>query len=94
MNDLIHKKPLLKWLRDYQFENFAEVGNEREYNFIDNLVKGIENEPVIEAAPIKHGKWTLVAFNRGIKICQCSVCNKRTYGSLEYCGRCGAKMDL
>lgn len=47
---MIDEKGLLHWLRDYQFEFFAGVGCEKEYNFIENLIKGIENEP-------KVGEW-------------------------------------
>ena len=55
--ELIDRKALLKWLRDYQLENFARFGYEREYNFIENLIKGIENEPTVESAPVVHGHW-------------------------------------
>lgn len=47
---MIDERSLLNWLRNYQFENYAEVGHEKEYNFIENLIKGIENEP-------KVGEW-------------------------------------
>jgi hypothetical protein len=42
---------------------------------------------------VAHGHWSLVAFSRGIKVCKCSVCNNNQYGSTQYCGNCGAKMD-
>lgn len=47
---MIDERKLLNWLLNYQFENYAEVGHEREYIFIENLIKGIENEP-------KVGEW-------------------------------------
>lgn len=47
---MIDERSLLNWLRNYQFENYAEVGHEKEYNFIESLIKGIENEP-------KVGEW-------------------------------------
>ena len=71
MSDLISRKHLLNWLRNYQFENFAEVGHERQYNFMENLIKGVENEPTVEAVPVVHGEW--IKNNKGIFIC--SKCN-------------------
>ena len=47
---MIDERSLLNWLRNYQFENYAEVGHEKEYNFIESLIKGIENKP-------KVGEW-------------------------------------
>lgn len=45
MSDLIDRRKVLNWLENYKFEFCAEVGKEREYNFVENLIKGIENEP-------------------------------------------------
>lgn len=42
---MIDERRLLNWLRSYQFENYAEVLYEKEYNFIESLIKRIENEP-------------------------------------------------
>lgn len=47
---MINERHLLSWLRNYQFENYAEVEHKREYNFIESLIKGIENES-------KVGEW-------------------------------------
>lgn len=40
------------------------------------------------------GKWTYIGISEvtGLKICKCSVCNKRTYGSQNFCPNCGADM--
>ena len=46
MSDLIDRRKVLNWLENYKFEFCAEVGKEREYNFVENLIKGIENEPI------------------------------------------------
>ena len=55
----------------------------------------IWNAPTIEAEPVRHGRWIYIrnsSFNP-LKICECSVCHRKTYGSLDFCGNCGAKMD-
>ena len=40
------------------------------------------------------GHWTYIGNNgvNGLKICECSQCHKRTYGSHNYCPNCGADM--
>lgn len=92
MSDLIDKRPLLMWLRDYQFENYAGVGHEKEYNFIENLIKGIENEPTVEAIPkdkldeiveqlknisvLIYGEFNVLGLERAIEIVK-GVMNER-----------------
>ena len=50
--ELIDKKPLIRHLVDWQMEQFAEVGHEREFNLLDLIIKGIENEPTVEAKEV------------------------------------------
>jgi len=38
------------------------------------------------------GEWKLVGFDHGLKIVECSICNKRAYGSTCYCPNCGKRM--
>lgn len=40
------------------------------------------------------GEWIYIGQSEatGLKICKCSECHKRTYGSLDFCGNCGADM--
>ena len=42
----------------------------------------------------KKGKWTYIGISEvtGLKIYKCNVCNKRTYGSQNFCPNCGADM--
>lgn len=49
---LIDKKPLIRQLVNWQMEQFSEVGHEREFNLLDMIIRGIENEPTIEAVPV------------------------------------------
>ena len=58
----------------------------------------IEDEPEIEAEPVKHGKWIghLNELFPSETTQECSVCHKEEYISLfhdNYCPYCGAKMD-
>lgn len=57
-------------------------------------IKLINELPSADVEPIRHGFWKYICNSSlGLKICECSVCHKRTYGSLTYCANCGAKMD-
>lgn len=54
--------------------------------------------PTEDVAPIKHGHWKEVYDKDGDPFFRrkfyCSVCNDwQTYGELDYCPNCGAKMD-
>ena len=43
--DLIDRGALVRHLVDWQMESFSEVGHEKEYNLLDMIIRGIENEP-------------------------------------------------
>lgn len=86
MSDLISRKYLLRWLRDYQLENYAEVGHEKEYNFIENLIKGIENEPSVE--PVR-GEWIK---RKWWEYSVCSNCNCEAEYQYNFCPACGCDM--
>ena len=44
-NDLIDRGALVRHLVNWQMESFSEVGHEKEYNLLDMIIRGIENEP-------------------------------------------------
>ena len=62
--------------------------NEQGYDIV--YVDDIFEEPIIDAQPIKHGYWVVARDG----VTRCSIC----YGASDYernfCGDCGAKMDL
>jgi hypothetical protein len=57
----------------------------------------VEDEPTIDAEPVRHGKW----IDRTIKVSAeltniihvCSVCEEMAVGKYRYCPHCGARMD-
>lgn len=61
--------------------------------------KKIENIPAADVRPIIHGKWIELPGTRISNLVdfKCSVCGGNMCMSddceLEWCGRCGAKMD-
>ena len=60
----------------------------------DYLLCKIMKQPIIDAAPVVHGRW--ITFHTGTDyITQCSECNESFYSvsDLDYCPHCGAQMD-
>ena len=59
------------------------------------MLDEIEALPASDVQPVKHGQWKYIGITKvsAIKICECNQCHKKTYGSLDYCGNCGARMD-
>lgn len=59
----------------------------------------VENEPTVEAEPVKHGKWVHDGYDipHGVDWMHCSECgNREPYvpaAMTNYCPNCGAKMD-
>lgn len=49
--------------------------------------------PAADVVPVRHGKWAQTGYDHGLKVCECSVCKKRAYGSTKFCSNCGAVMD-
>lgn len=62
-------------------------------NFVRNV---INEQPTIEAEPVRHGRWIDGMPYTGSHWKVCSKCHKSAdhpAGGHEYCGHCGAKMD-
>jgi hypothetical protein len=56
----------------------------------------VEDEPTIDAEPVRHGKWMPISSNKKwIDVSKCSVCGKQ-YSlyplDYNYCPNCGADM--
>lgn len=93
--ELIDKKQLIRHLVDWKMEQFAEVGHEREFNLLDLIIKGIENEPTVEAKEVVHGYVKTVDGKMGVMHQECSVCGNALEWKAypNYCDECGAKLD-
>ena len=74
-------------------EEGYQCGHQCEADVVCKLADYEDAEEQGLLTKVAHGHWSLVAFSRGIKVCKCSVCNNNQYGSTQYCGNCGAKMD-
>lgn len=91
MYDLISRKALLEkaWEADTQcgYVQVVDVGD-------------IEDAPVVDAAPVVHGRWgeyESFPLTPSLNGCPCSVCKTHFSPSsiiiMKYCPNCGAKMD-
>ena len=56
----------------------------------------IDAQPTIESEPVRHGKWIYTKAYKdadfGFWICSC--CKEPWWFQLNYCGNCGARMDV
>lgn len=89
MDDLIIRKALMKYMRDYKWE-FALNSD------FSKAIEMVDVQPAVEAVPVVHGEWIHVpssdmAIGRAY---ECSNCKKMRYGSFlpPFCQMCGADM--
>lgn len=58
---------------------------------IVNAINAIKSGIPTYERPI--GEWIYIGQSqKGLKVVECTNCHKRQYGSLNYCGNCGADM--
>lgn len=85
--DCISRAEVLKLMKDNWHNHNGDWAMQESMDDIRALPSVTPQEP-------KTGHWIYMGQSEknGLKICKCSECGKRTYGSLDYCGNCGAKM--
>ena len=49
----------------------------------------VDDEPTIEAEPVKHGRWERISHFW----LECSCCGNTSDNSTNYCSECGARME-
>ena len=59
----------------------------------------IDEAPIIDAEPVRHGKWGKSNAISGLLSCKNCGCQRNPnfkigFGAWNYCPNCGAKMDL
>lgn len=57
----------------------------------------LEEVPTVDAAPVKHGKWTTKRTQKHDGEWYCTACDYEPIvmtDDMKYCPGCGAKMDL
>lgn len=59
---------------------------------VADMVMLISEQPVIEAEPVRHGRWEcVIEIVSGVSAGQCSECGRCDFVK-NYCPNCGAKM--
>ena len=67
-----------------------------ECKYPEILKEAVENQPTIDAEPVRHGRWN---YRHEDDWCYCTACGTDAEGSdgecleTDYCPHCGAKMD-
>ena len=90
---VISKSELLQTLKEIQCQMYrGRIDGVGAVSWFSDIVN---EQPVIDAAPVVHGKWV---YDHWCEF-KCSVCgeysNSKPYkGRENYCPNCGAKMDL
>lgn len=94
---LIDADPMLEQL---ELEHYDKDWYVSQYN-ADWISSWLESQPVIEAEPVKHGRW----IDHCVRDWRCSECGEKIMqvrsidgycydDKPNYCPNCGCKMDL
>ena len=72
---------------DWSYESPAECRGVLEFSIAE-----VKKIPTADVAEVKHGRW--LKIEKQPHLMRCSVCGSTSVeGNLNYCPRCGAKMD-
>ncbi len=104
MNDLISREAAINTIKNHYCEGctYYDVKCKSvlsENCPIFNVISTISVVPVIDAEPVRHGKWIVVEDEYG-DYARCSVCGDEFIcwegdcAITNCCPNCGAKMDL
>jgi len=91
------EKAIYEWMPKDQ-ETWMESDIPPIENLVVSIMMTIEEQPTVDAVPVKHGKWIYSSMYSGV--CECSEC-RHIYRveqlesfdkSFKYCPNCGACM--
>ena len=108
MSDLISTPELIDWLRGKKYITVDETSdimsedfeNKHQWElsrncFINDAIKHIQEQPTIEAEPVRHGEWLPTRDSNKKECSNCGVIHliaQYPHGQANYCPNCGAKM--
>lgn len=78
----------------YSKDVFSETPQKIPYLLAAKVLRGVEDAPTADVAPVVHGRWDVVEGR--IENAICSKCGRHFqsyYEEYSYCPNCGAKMD-
>ena len=62
--------------------------------FTVGIMQAIDEQPTIDAEPVRHGKWIYHIDSESIgETWICSECNGEELCKTKFCPHCGARMD-
>ena len=93
MSDLISRQAAIEALPKPKICEYMDEFGAGRNSCASDAEKAIEDVSSADVVPVVHGRWSHIAYLKGIKVMECSHCGKRVLGSHNYCGNCGAKMD-
>ena len=93
MARLIDADELMKSIEDNSYPVLQKNGSVEKGMTITGIKQCIEEQPTVDAEPVRHGEWN---FDYGNPIC--SLCGEEPYRKSnrdmpKYCPNCGAKME-
>lgn len=80
----------------YSRNVFSESPQEIPYLLAAKVLRGVEDAPAADVAPVVHGRWIEREKYTFGTMYDCSICGTRILDnghSWNYCSHCGAKMD-
>lgn len=96
MPELIDKQASMKAICDGCFKSRA-VDLELRCRGTCDAIDTLQQQPTIDAEPVRHGRWILkiLPIGGGDKIMSylCSECDRYTNMKFDFCPNCGARMD-
>jgi hypothetical protein len=97
MNEYLSREAMLKNLTA-DLEHHSDECDPRTVLVMQRFIKYVEDFPVADVQPMKHGRWSECYTDSHHYSGICTVCGKASIRSikenpLEYCPKCGARMD-
>lgn len=74
----------------------AHASNSREESLLDRDIRLLNEQPSVDVAKVRHGRWLYEPKFGSTRPYYCSLpdCGASYPGKFSYCPNCGAKMDL
>ena len=102
MKEYIDREALLSDLQE-ELEYDCQIYTSEQNKYVDFglkiAVRNVKRQPAADVVPVIHGEWIGDNGNQPYDDYKCSCCNyyteTRNRARLDnYCGNCGAKMDI
>ena len=91
--DAVSREAIIYYIKGHIHEIITESGTDKNAHtnsILRALINGVETMPSVTQ---KSGKWIPNYYFYGIYDYTCSECEKHSKEQLEFCPKCGAKME-